>query len=549
MSVITQYRTVSAILTNAWNYFKLPNAILFLIVVLFLTGCATVGPDFKKPEPVIQDEWIEKESPQIKTESGDYSSWWEVFQDPALNRLIEMAYEQNLPLRIAGLRILEARARLGIAIGFQYPQAQLVNGQYTLSKFSENEPPLSNLPDDVRDRVDSRPNYYRMGFDAAWELDFWGKFRRTVEAANADLAAKIASYDSLLVILAGEVASTYIDIRTLEQRLMHAKSNVELQKKSLNIATTRFEEGAVSELDVQQAKSLLNNTQSFIPALEISIRQAKHALSVLLGIPPSQLIDILQGASVIPTPPVEIAVGIPADLIRRRPDIQLAEFQAASQGALIGVAKADLFPHIGLAGSIGFAAGDGENLFTSASTFGFFSPVSFRWDILNYGRIKNNVRVQDARFEQLLVSYQNKVLEAAREVEDGLVGFIRSQEQTKYLFDAVGASQRASDLALIRYEEGLVDYYSVLTTQQALVSQQDSLATSQGNIDRYLIAVYKAMGGGWQIRLGKEIIPQQTLEVMRNRTNWGNIIEPALPGEQKDLPTGKEIKLFNKPKL
>ncbi len=528
---------------------KGPGSFAFFSLMLclaMLTACATVGPDFKKPEPMIEDEWIEKEPSQIKTESGDYSSWWEVFQDPVLDRLIDMAYEQNLTLRMAGLKILEARARLGIATGFQYPQAQLVNGGYSLLKISENEPPVSNLPDDVRNQVDTRPDNYRMGFDAAWELDFWGKFRRTFEAANADLAATIASYDSLLVILAGEVASAYIDIRTLEQRLVYARSNIELQKKSLSIATARFEEGAISELDVHQAKSLLNYTLSTIPVFEISIRQAKNALSVLLGIPPNQLLDVLSGTSVIPTPPVEVAVGIPADLIRRRPDIQLAEFQAASQGALIGVARADLFPHIGLAGSIGFGASDGESLFTSASTFGFLSPVSFSWDILNYGRIKNRVRVQDARFEQLLAGYQNKVIEAAREVEDGLVGFIRSQEQAKYLFDAVGASQRASDVALIQYEEGLVDYYSVVITQQSLVSQQDSLATSQGDIDRYLIAVYKAMGGGWQIRLGKELIPEQTLKVMRDRTDWGKILEPTLPDEQQDLPTGKEVKLFNR---
>lgn len=547
MLAITLYRAVSDFLKTGRDSLPGSNAIRFFLCCILLTGCATVGPDFKKPDPIIQDEWIEKDSPKIKTEPEDYSSWWYVFQDPVLDRLIEMAYEQNLPLRIAGLRILEARARLGIAVGFQYPQTQLVNGSYTLTRSSENEPPFSNLPDDVRDGVEHRSYHYRLGFDAAWELDFWGKFHRTVEAANADLAARIAGYDSLLVILAGEVASTYVDIRTLEQRLAYAKGNVEIQKRSLAIATARQAEGAITELDVQQAKSQLNNTRSIIPALEIAIRQAKHALSVLLGIPPSLLMDILGEPAGIPTPPLDIAVGIPADLIRRRPDIQLAEFQAAAQGALIGVAKADLFPHIGLAGSIGFAAGDGENLFTSASTFGFLSPVAFRWDIFNYGRIKNRVRVQDARFEQLMVKYQEKVLQAAKEVEDGLVGFIRSQEQTRFLKDAVNASGRASDLALIQYEEGLVDYYSVLTTQQALVSQQDSLATSRGNIDRYLIAVYKAMGGGWQIRLGKNFLPNQTLELMRNRTDWGNIIDPGLPEEQQPHRSGKEVKLIHSP--
>jgi NodT family efflux transporter outer membrane factor (OMF) lipoprotein len=519
-----------------------------VLLTMLLTGCTTLGPDFVKPTAPVEEKWIETKDPQIKAESADHSAWWKVFNDPVLDNLIEIASEQNLSLRVAGLRILESRALLGIAVGLQYPQVQQLNGGYTYLKSSKNAPPLSSFPDDINNRIDNSSNVYQIGFDAAWELDFWGKFRRSVEAADAGLAASIAGYDNLLVILTGEVAAAYVVIRTLEQRLEFARSNVVVQQRSLKIADVRYKGGVTSELDVQQARSLLRNTQALIPVLEISIRQAKHGLNVLLGIPPSDLPELLEGPSVIPKVPAEVAVGIPADLLRRRPDIRLAEFQAAAQGALIGVAKADLYPHFALGGSIGFAAGSGNDLFDSNSLTSFFTPFSFRWDIFNYGRIKNKVRVQDARFEQQLTIYQNKVLEAAREVEDALIGFIRSQKQAQFLADAVIAAQRASELALLQYKEGLIDYTPVLNTQQVLVSQEDSFATSRGDIVRYLIAVYKALGGGWQIRIGKDLIPEQTAETMRNRTDWGELLQPISSSEETEPPpTGKDVKLLNKP--
>jgi NodT family efflux transporter outer membrane factor (OMF) lipoprotein len=521
---------------------------LLLFLGLFLSACTTLGPDFEKPDPIIENEWLEKESPQIKTESGDYGEWWIIFNDPVLNNFIEMASEQNLSLQVAGLRILESRALLGIAIGNQYPQAQQLNGGYSFLKSSKNSPPFSSFPDEINSGIDDRSNVYQIGFDAAWELDFWGKFRRGVEAADASLAASIASYDNLLVMLTGEVAAAYVVVRTLEQQLEYVESNVNIQQRSHAIAKTRFGEGATSELDVQQARSLLHNTQSLVPVIKASIRQAKHGLSVLLGMPPSDLEIFMKGPSAIPEPPAEVAIGIPADLLRRRPDIRLAEFQAAAQGALIGVAQADLYPHFAIGGSIGFSASNGSDLFDSASLTSLLSPFSFRWNILNYGRIKNNVRVQDARFEQLLTSYQNKVLQAAKEVEDGLVGFINFQQQARFLSDAVEAALRASQIALLQYEEGLIGYTPVLFAQQTLVSQQDRLASSRGDITRYLIAVYKALGGGWQTREGKNIIPEQMAEEMRQRTDWGNMLDAiSLPTEMEQPPTGKDVKLLNKP--
>ena len=522
--------------------------ISLLFPALLLTSCATLGPDFKKPSAPIEKKWLEVDNPQIKAETADYSTWWHVLNDPVLDKLIETACKQNLSLQVAGLRILEARAFLGIAVGLQYPQAQSVSGGYSYQKFSKNAPPLSEFPNDIRNQTDATANIVQAGFNAAWELDFWGKFRRGVEAADAGLAASIASYDTLLVLLTAEVSSAYVVIRTLEQRLEYARSNVKIQKRGHKIAEVRFEGGETSELDVQQARSLLRNTQSTIPVLEISVRQAQNGICVLLGIPPGDLSAFIKGPGPIPGAPSETAVGIPADLLRRRPDIRLAEFQAAAQGALIGVAEADLYPHFAVGGSIGFAVGNSNGIFNGDSLVGFFTPFSFRWDIFNYGRIKNNVRVQDARFEQLLVTYQNKVLEAAREVENGLVGFIRTQQQEKFLVDAAQSADRATQIALLQYKEGLTDYTRVLNTQQLLVAQQDNLASSRGDIIRYLISVYKSLGGGWESRVGKDIIPEKTIETMGKRTDWGDLLTPiSLPAEPEQPPTGKDVELFNKP--
>ena len=524
------------------------SLLLLVFAALFFSSCTTLGPDFKKPSASVEQKWIEADDPQIKAETADYSTWWHVLDDPVLNNLITIACNQNLSLRVAGLRILEARAVLGIAVGLQYPQSQNLGGGYTYQKSSKNAPPLSEFPDSIRDQADPTADVFQTGFNAAWELDFWGKFRRGVEAADAGLAASIASYDTLLVLLTAEVSNAYVVIRTLEQRLEFAKSNVEIQERGLRIADVLFKGGETSELDVQQARSLLHNTQSTIPVLEISARQAQNGLCVLLGIPPSNLSELLKGSGPIPKAPSEVAVGIPADLLRRRPDIRLAEFQAAAQGALIGVAEADLYPHFAIGGSIGFAVGNSNGLFNGDSLVGVFTPFSFQWDIFNYGRIKNNVRIQDARFEQLLVTYQNQVLEAAREVENGLIGFIRTQQQEKFLDDAARAADRATQIALLQYKEGLTDYTRVLNTQQLLVAQQDTLASSRGDIIRYLIAVYKSLGGGWESRVGKDIIPEQTLETMGKRTDWGDLLTPvSLPAEPEQLPTEKDVELFNKP--
>jgi len=423
---------------------KLHFLMLAAAIMLTLGGCA-VGPDYIRPEAPEPDKWME-EGPKLKGEPTDVSAWWHVFNDPVLDALVEKAYQQNLDLRVAGIRVLEARAQLGIAVGSLYPQTQRIKGSSAGVRISEN---TANIPA-IWD-----PTYgeHSLAFDAAWELDFWGKFRRGVESGIANWEASVAGYDNFLVTLVAEVARTYVVIRTLEDRLDIARRNVRIQQRSLDIADARFQGGDVTELDVTQARALLRNTQAQIPRLQAGLRQAKNGLSILLGELPGQIDTLLVGSHDIPSAPTEVAVGVPAELLRRRPDIRLAERRLAAQSAQIGVAKADLYPHFGLFGSIGFSARKPSDLFKSSSLAAIGGP-GVSWDIFQYGRIRNRTRVEDARFQQLAVNYENTVLKAAQEAEDAMAAFMRSQEEVFFLGEAVSAAQRSVDLSMLQYREG-----------------------------------------------------------------------------------------------
>lgn len=497
--------------------------LVILTGLLLLQGCMTVGPDFKKPEVLVADSWLEAMNKNVDTSISNHQKWWEVFEDPVLSELIDAAYRQNLGLQVAGLRVMEARAQLGIATGLKYPQSQSIGGGYVYSRSSINLPPLSDLPADILQGVDRAGRSWSASFDAAWEADVWGKFSRGVEAADANLAANMLNYDAVLVTLTGDVAALYTSIRTLQERLDFAHSNVNLQMQAVKLANSRFELGASSELDVQQARGLLYNTESLIPVLRLNLDRASNTLSFLLGMPPSNLEAMLGTSRQIPEAPTVVAVGIPADLLRRRPDVRAAEMAAAAQSARIGSSKADLYPSFGLGGSLGLTSTDFSDLFDSGATNGYITPF-FKWNIFNYGRIKNNVRVNDARFEQAVAAYQNTALAAAKEVQDGLQGFLRTQEQVGFLKSAVAASGRASELALAQYRQGASDYTRVLNTQTALLQQQDTLTTARGQVVASLIATYKALGGGWQLREDSQYISLELIESMQMRTDWGELL-------------------------
>ena len=337
--------------------------------------------------------------------------------------------------------------------------------------------------------------------------------------------------------LIGDVTTTYIGIRTTQRQIEIAKENVVKQRKSLEIAEARYKGGVASKLSVYQAQNVLGQTESAIPQLQIQLDQGLNALRLLLGMPPQTLDGLLAGSKGIPVPPKEVAVGIPADLLRRRPDIRAAELTAAAQSAQVGIAEADLYPAFSLSGSFGSSATNIRrdtlaDVFTGkAITFGF--GPSFAWNILNYGQITNTVRVHDAKLQGLLVNYQNTVLKAQKEVEDGLATFTDAQRQVEYLRKSVAAANAALGIALIEYQLGTRDFTTVLTAEQNLYSAENSLALASGSVSAGLAVVFRALGGGWQIRQGHDFIPEQTRDEMRRRTDYGDVLPPA--GE-KQLP-------------
>ncbi len=510
------------------------------IALMGLVACTKVGPDYVPPALKVTDAWMGADKDGLRMETAEQAEWWKALGDPVLDRLVGIAYRQNLPLQSVGVRVFAARAQLGIAVGLLYPQGQQGFGSLQYNRSSERAPasPQPGTPNTVGFGFWEA----QIGVSASWEMDFWGKLRRAVEAADAGLLSAIAAYDNAMVTLSSDLASTYVLIRTLEERVQIARDNLVIQQESLRIAQARFTGGATSERDVQQALTQLNATEASIPQLESSLRQAKNALSILLAVPPMEVDPLLKGDSRIPLVPLKIAVGIPADLLRRRPDIRLAELQAVTQCSRIGIAKADLYPMFSLTGSFGLLSTDvGQfgtgDLFSWKSRSGFIGPT-FQWNILSYGQITNQVRIEDARFQELLLDYQNTVLQAQKEVEDGLVAFVKAQKRVQSLALAADAAKRSVELSMIQYREGATDYTTVLTAQQALLLQQDNLVIGRGDVPQGLVSIYRALGGGWETRTGQDFIPPDILETMKNRTNWGNLLTPAAveptPQENKD---------------
>ncbi len=340
----------------------------------------------------------------------------------------------------------------------------------------------------------------------------------------------MADYDNALVSLTAEVARIYVVIRTLEERLQIAYENIRLQTESLNIASVRFRHGATSELDVTQAQSNLSDTQALVPVTQKQLRQAKNALSVLLGMPPSDLTKLLGEPGTIPVAPAQVMAGVPAELLRRRPDIRQAEQLAATRSALIGVAETDLYPSFSLLGTIGYQSSDTNDSSASdlptSDSLTFSAGPAFRSNILNYGRIRNDVRIQDARYQQAIVNYQETVLRAYQEVEDAMVGFVQSREESTFREQGTTAAKRSSKLSVIQYREGAVDFQRVVDSDRVLVLQQDQWARTRGDIALNLIAMYKALGGGWELREGHDFISDANRDEMLQRTNWGDLLDP-----------------------
>ncbi|WP_457607065.1 TolC family protein [Nitratifractor sp.] len=517
----------------------LHRALLGSGLLLGLGGCAPVGPDFTGPgEAKLPKGWRKR-----RAKDPRLARWWKVYGDRRLDRLIEAAWRQNLDLKAAGLRILQARAALGISEGMAYPQLQQLSGSATIS-------------DDNR-----APHSLRSGslsFDLGWELDLWGKYARGTESARAQLYAAVASYDAILVSVLAEVARNYISYRTAQERIAYARRNIAIQEYVVRVTEIQFNSGNVSELDMQQARTQLHSTRGAVYELKLSKIRARNALAMLLGLNPTEVegylgrsrpadrldrfakrqngtIQIEQGkgsilgSSLIPTPRFDPRRPIDAELITRRPDVRAAEYLAHSRSAQIGVAQADLYPSFSLLGSIQYGKTS-----LSLSKIGVVAGPSFAWNIFQYGRIKNHVRLQDALFEESLVQYNKTVLGAVHEVSYALDNYRYTLDQLRESEAAVRASVRAFNISIRQYNDGLVSYQRLLNSVEKLTRYQDQYARLKGALATQVALLYKALGGGWQIARGGRYLSEETVRRMKERTDWGKMLER----EQVILPRG-----------
>jgi multidrug efflux system outer membrane protein len=475
--------------------------VMLLSCLATLTGCM-VGPNFQRPETQVPASWAgptPSPSPQPATVAEkDLALWWTVFEDQTLTSLVKRAVESNLDFKLAEARIRQARAARGVAASGLGPTLDATGS------FQRSRSPLSTVSTSgglgtgtTAEAVTS--NQYQLGFDAGWELDIFGGVRRGIEAAEADLQASVENRRDVLVTLTAEVALNYINLRAFQQRIAIAQENLKAQEHSAKLTRQKFQFGFVGGLDVANADAQVATTTAQIPLLEASARQSIYSLSLLLGLAPAALVQELSPPSIIPTAPPSVPVGVPSDLLRRRPDIRRAEAEIHAATARIGVATADLFPKFTISGSGGLLAGDVSSWFNWANRFWSLGSSS-SWTVFDTGRTRANIEVQKALEEQSLITYQQTVLAALQDVESALIASSKEQEHRKALVDAVAANRKAVELSTELYVEGQTDFLNVLDAQRSLYATEDSLVQSTGTVSTNLVALYKALGGGWEAR-------------------------------------------------
>ncbi len=496
---------------------QLPPRLALIAGAFTLSACTLLGPDYREPEVAWLKDWQPSAYARATTRgeqhAADLRFWWRLFNDPILNRLIDSARQDNLSLRVAGLRILESRALLGIAGSSLYPQVQQASGGLNYVNTRQRG---GALPDDTQSQAT-----YQMGFNMAWEMDFWGRFKRSIESADAAFFASIANQQDAQVLISAQVADSYFAYRTTEARIAIAHENAAIQKRSYEITERIFKGGGDSELDLQQAKTQYLATLASIPQLELALIKTRNALSVLLGRAPGDLPELADPEYRLPGIDSTGIRDIPALLLARRPDIRAAAWQVAAQSAQIGIAEAEFYPAISLLGAIGWSGGTSGDT-SDVRSLGIGPALS--WNIFDYGRIENNVRVQDARLQQVIEKYQEAVLQAARETDDAAISVLKTAEQHTLLDQTVNAAQRSLEIANTRYREGYADFQRVLDAQQALFTQADRRLVNHGNHIGAVVGLYKGLGGGWIATPVEQLIPAGVRNTMQERTDWGNLL-------------------------
>jgi NodT family efflux transporter outer membrane factor (OMF) lipoprotein len=469
----------------------LSGATVPLVLAGIMAGC-TVGPDYHRPNVAVPPSYHAQPVAVTNQPAADISEWWRVFRDPQLDALIQEATVANHDVRLAEARVREARAQAGVTRSLLFPSVN-ANGDYTRQRLSQNTPE-GLLTRGVGQSLEQ--NLFNVGLDMSWELDVFGGTRRNLESSQADLAATEESSRGVLITVIGDVGLTYLDLRGLQKQLAVAQDNLRLQQQTVNLTRDQFQAGLASELDTSRAEAQAANTRSLVPLFEKDIQRSIHRLSILIGKEPAELESQLEVAGAIPPAVPGIPVGLPSDLLRRRPDIRQAERELAAATSRIGVATADLFPRFFLTGAAGLQSLNASDFFDAGSRFWSLGP-SMRWPIFSAGRIRQNIKVQNAREEQALISYEQRVLISLEEVENALVACGKEQEHHQALVESEVANRRAVELAGQRYRSGLVDFLNVLETQRTLLAVQDELAQSERTMDQNLVRLYKALGGGW----------------------------------------------------
>jgi outer membrane protein, multidrug efflux system len=466
--------------------------------LMFLAGGCTVGPNYQRPDLAVPSGWQEGQQSGIDAKSAELTRWWTKFNDSLLDSLVERAVKSNLDLRLAEARIREARASRVVAASGAWPTLD-VSGSYTRNHASENAigAPAQGAVVAPSGGVNLDQNLYRTGFDANWEIDVFGGVRRSVEAADATIDATVEDRRDVLVTLLGEVAKNYIDLRGFQRRLTVARANLKTQQDTLELTQVRFQAGLASDLDVAQQEAQVNTTAAQIPTLESSLKQAAYALDLLLGLQPGALWDELAKETEIPGLPPEVLVGLPSDLLRRRPDIRRAERQLAAATAQVGAATADLYPKFFLTGVLGLQSISASDWFTGGSRLWSIGP-RISWPVFDAGKIRANIEIRNVQQEQALTQYEKSVLSAFQDVETALVNYANEQGRYRSLTDAVAANRRAVTMANELYIRGLNDFLNVLDTQRALYATEIELTQSQATMASNLVALYKALGGGWE---------------------------------------------------